>query len=98
MTKENYERNRARVCEIYGVDLDTASVHHIVQRVDVKKRRKLFGDFDVNQLSNLFPFSNRRKDARKLHTAVEDHRLLHQRLVKTEPVVIYKHKKKKHRR
>lgn len=100
MSKESYERNRIRVAEIYGLDPDTVSCHHIVERSDVKdkRKRKLFGDFDVNQLSNLYPFSNRRKDAKTLHTAVQDHRDLHKKLEQIEPVIIYSHKKKKKRR
>lgn len=41
-----YQRNRQRVCEIYGVDPRYASVHHIVFRSE--------GGGD--ELSNLYPF------------------------------------------
>ena len=101
MSKENYEENRLRVCKIYGVDPDTVSCHHIVEKSDVKrrgKRKPLVIDFDVNQLSNLFPFSNKRKDAKALHTAVQDHRDLHRKLEAIEPTVVYSSKKKKKRR
>lgn len=101
MSKESYEKNRLRVCEIYGVDPDKASVHHICQRSDIKRGgfRNLFPTKEsVNAVSNLYPFSDKREDGRELHTRKIDHALLHQRLEKIEPVVIYSSKKKKKRK
>lgn len=101
MSKENYEKNRLRCCELYGVDPEKASVHHIVFRADVKRGgfKNLFPSKEsVNAVSNLYPFSDKREDGKELHTRKIDHALLHQKLEKSEPVVVYSSKKKKKRR
>ena len=55
-SKERYNRNRDKVCEIYGVNPDRCSCHHIIQRSDAKDPTSVFFGYDVDQLSNLYPF------------------------------------------
>ena len=87
----DYGENRERVCEIYDKDPKKVSCHHIVFRSDAKTN-PLFEDFDINQPSNLYPFSND-EVAEELHTGKQDHDDLHQEIGKKE----WERKKKKSR-
>lgn len=87
----NYDRNRNRVCEIYGVDPKTAHVHHIVFRHDVVNYPDL-SDFDLNQLSNLYPFSEENPAP---HTGIKDHEQLHYKVGEMAYRLDYKPKQEK---
>ena len=56
MSKERYKKNRARVFEIMGIKTNDPryDCHHIVQRSDVR-RYSCFRNFDLDQISNLYP-------------------------------------------
>lgn len=74
---------------------DRCSCHHIIQRSDVKGKRPKFPNYDVDQLSNLYPFKTDKNGRSKEHERT--HRLIEER----ETKVIYsarKNKKKKGRR
>jgi len=95
----SYKENRKKVCEIYEVDQEMAQVHHIIARFDCLKNL-LFRDFDLNQESNLYPFTD---DARgkEQHTTKRDHADLHAKIDKREPRKVGKSrrgKKKKKRK
>ena len=92
----NYKENRKKVCEIYEVDPDMAQVHHIITRFDCLCDL-LFRDFDLNQKSNLYPFTD---DARgkEQHTTKRDHADLHAKIDKREPQKPTKRSKKKKKR
>ena len=62
MPKESeYHRNSARVREIYGVAQNdkSYSMHHIIQRSDIRRYPEIWGDYHVNQKSNLIPLKIR---------------------------------------
>lgn len=84
----DYNKNRERVCEIYGVDPRKAHVHHIVFRHDVVND-PAFAGFDLNQLSNLYPFS---EDNPAPHTDTKDHEALHLKVGKQAYEQLYKPK------
>ena len=81
MSKEReYNRNSARVREIYGIAKDdkTYSMHHIVQRSDVRRYPEIWGDFHVNQKSNLIPLKIRvHQKVHELIDEKEGHTQLH---------------------
>jgi len=79
----NYHENRKKVCEIYEVDENEAQVHHIIARFDCLKNL-LFRDFDLNQESNLYPFTDDER-GREQHTTKRDHADLHAKIDKREP-------------
>ena len=88
----NYERNRKRVCEIYGIEPDKANIHHILGQHEVKHGRfkNLMRGKEVNQISNLYPFENGR--GRIEHTS------LHQKQDSFDKGVIYERKPKRNKR
>ena len=90
MSKESYKINRARACEIYGLDPEEVSCHHIVERSDVKGRYPKFPDpdFDVDQLSNLYPFKADKG------TNSSEHQRTHKLIEATETKTIWSRKKK----
>lgn len=71
----DYEEARERVCSIYNVDPTTAHVHHIIDRYTVL-HDPIFEDMDLNELSNLYPFTEEDRDG--MHTTKQDHKDLHQ--------------------
>ncbi len=91
MGKEKlFEENKRRVFEIYGINPHDHryNVHHIIFRSDFKKRGFGLGlgkDY-MNGKANLYPMLK------------EEHRLLHQRVEKQEPHVIYRARRRKKRR
>ena len=72
----DYWKNRERVCEIYGVDPTKAHTHHIVFRYDVLHEESL-ADMDLNEKSNLYPFSDDTEWGEDLHTTIADHQNMH---------------------
>ncbi len=72
-----YKSNRERVLRLYGYDgafkegQGNVSVHHIVQRSDLKNDPDLWQDFDVDALSNLVPV--RRSVHNRTHHLIELH-------------------------
>ncbi|MDD2482878.1 MAG: hypothetical protein PHE32_02860 [Candidatus Shapirobacteria bacterium] len=77
---ECYKINRARVFEIYNIDLNNPNYncHHIVTRED-KKRGIVPPDFDLNIKANLYP------------SLIRDHNELHRRLDRLEsPLILNK--------
>ena len=102
MSKERYSANRKRVSEIYGLEPEDVSCHHIVQRSDAKNRKGPFYKYDVDQLSNLYPFE---LDGDGYHSS--EHIRTHELIDKNEPKgntrkrkggTVYKRRKKKKRR
>ena len=79
----NYKKTRKQVCEVYEVDQTKAQIHHIVTRFDAL-RNILFKDFDLNQVSNLYPFTDDERGER-LHATKRDHSDLHTKIDKREP-------------
>jgi hypothetical protein len=56
MSKHEYEVNRKRVSEIFGLNPDEVSCHHICFRSDAKNKKSPLYKMDVDELSNLYPF------------------------------------------
>jgi hypothetical protein len=71
----DYWKNRERVCEIYEVDPATTHMHHIVDRWTVL-HDPVFEEFDLNEKSNLYPFTDDERGER-LHVTKQDHKDLH---------------------
>ena len=101
MSKERYRENRARVAKIYGLEPDEVSCHHIIEKSDVKKRGGVFEGYDVDQLSNLYPFKVDGKGS-----SSSEHTRTHQLIERNEPQAntpkrkrkgrtVYKRKKKR---
>ena len=70
--KTEYERNKDRVYEIYGISKQERkkySVHHIVFKSDPNLHPE-FADFDVNKISNLCPL--KKWTHRNLHDKVDN--------------------------
>jgi hypothetical protein len=90
MSQAEYRRNSLRVREIYGVDANDHgyNIHHIIQRSDYKRNRRLYdqnspnGHFNIDQVSNLCPVT------------LAEHDWINQKINADMPSV--RHKKKKH--
>lgn len=78
-----YKETRKQVCKVYEVDQETAQVHHIITRFDALCNM-LFEDYDLNQVSNLYPFTDDER-GKEQHTTKRDHSDLHTKIDKREP-------------
>ncbi len=74
----NYKENRKKVCDVYGVNPNEAQVHHIVDRYTAL-HDPVFKDMDINEPSNLYPFTDDRR-GREQHTTKQDHEDLHYKI------------------
>ncbi len=72
----DYNEARKKVCEIYGVDPSKVNIHHIIFRYDCLND-PIFANFDLNQLSNLYPFGRGNPEP---HTTLDDHDALHKKV------------------
>lgn len=95
--KERYQQNRQEVADVYGIDPTGATVHHIVQRSDLETGMfdNLFNQWNIDDPSNLFPFSDQREDAEDQHTGWDGHVELHQKL---EQIEQYENTRRRRRR
>ena len=101
MSKERYSANRKRVSEIYGLEPEDVSCHHIIQKSDAKDPHSVFYGYDVDQLGNLYPFKVDGKGSQS-----SEHTRTHQLIERFEPQAntprkggtVYKRRKKKKRR
>ena len=92
--KDRYHQNKARVCEIYGIEPSDRryNIHHIIQRSDYKRNPKFWdslepnGRFDIDSVCNLCPL------------LVTEHRRLHQELLEITPLPVKRRKGGKRKR